>query len=63
MDRALTVDYAHCRYPHGLLEGINNKIKVIKRMAYDFRDYHGFFSIIRAGFPGIPGSVSFWHEQ
>jgi len=31
---------AHCRYPlhTSLLEGINNKIKVIKRMAYGFRD-------------------------
>lgn len=33
---------AHCRYPLGtnLIEGINNKIKVIKRMAYGFRDDH-----------------------
>ena len=31
---------AHCRWPLGtnLIEGINNKIKVIKRMAYGFRD-------------------------
>jgi Transposase len=31
---------AHCRYPLGtnLIEGINNKIKVIKRMARGFRD-------------------------
>ena len=31
---------AHCRWPLGtnLVEGINNKIKVIKRMAYGFRD-------------------------
>jgi hypothetical protein len=35
-----------------LLEGINNKIKVIKRMAYGFRDDHYFFLKIRAGFPG-----------
>ena len=30
---------AHCRFPLGtdLIEGINNKIKVIKRAAYGFR--------------------------
>ena len=46
---------AHCRYPLGtnLIEGINNKIKVIKRMAYGFRDDHYFFLKIRAAFPGI----------
>lgn len=47
---------SHCRYPlhNGLLEGINNKIKVIKRMAYGFRDDTYFFLKIRAAFPGIP---------
>lgn len=47
---------SHCRYPlhTGLLEGINNKIKVIKRMAYGFRDDAYFFLKIRAAFPGIP---------
>jgi transposase len=47
---------AHCRYPlnTGVLEGINNKIKVIKRMAYGFRDDAYFFLKIRAAFPGIP---------
>jgi transposase len=46
---------AHCRYPFGtnLIEGINNKIKVIKRMAYGFRDDGYFFLKIRAAFPGI----------
>lgn len=45
---------AHCRWPlhTSLLEGINNKIKVIKRMAYGFRDDHYFFLKIRAAFPG-----------
>jgi len=35
----------HCTWPlhTGLLEGINNKIKVIKRMAYGFRDHDYFF--------------------
>ena len=47
---------AHCRYPlnTGFLEGINNKIKVLKRMAYGFRDHEYFFLKIRAAFPGIP---------
>ncbi|MBS0557559.1 MAG: ISL3 family transposase [Proteobacteria bacterium] len=47
---------AHCRYPLGtnLIEGINNKIKVIKRMAYGFRDDAYFFLKIRAAFPGKP---------
>jgi transposase len=45
---------AHCRWPlhTSLLEGINNKIKVIKRMAYGFRDDDYFFLRIRAAFPG-----------
>ena len=48
---------SHCRYPlhTSFLEGINNKIKVIKRMAYGFRDDAYFFLKIRAAFPGIPG--------
>jgi len=47
---------AHCRYPLGtnLIEGINNTIKVIKRMAYGYRDDHYFFLRIRAAFPGNP---------
>ncbi len=46
---------AHCRWPIGtnLVEGINNKIKVIKRMAYGFRDDAYFFLKIRAAFPGV----------
>ena len=35
-----------------LLEGINNRIKVIKRMAYGFRDTAYFFLKIKAAFPG-----------
>lgn len=48
---------AHCRWPlhTSLLEGINNKIKVIKRMAYGFRDDTYFFLKIRAAFPGNLG--------
>lgn len=47
---------AHCRYPlhTGLLEGINNKITVLKRIAYGYRDEAYFFLKIRAAFPGIP---------
>ena len=46
---------AHCHWPLGtnLVEGINNKIKVIKRMAYGYRDDAYFFLKIRAAFPGI----------
>ncbi len=48
---------AHCRWPlhTSLLEGINNKIKVLKRMAYGFRDDDYFFLKIRAAFPGNAG--------
>jgi transposase len=47
---------AHCRYPlhTSMLEGVMNKIKVIKRMAYGFRDDEYFFLKIRAAFPGNP---------
>ena len=47
---------AHCRYRlhTSLIEGINNKIKVIKRVAYGFRDDEYFFLRIRSAFPGIP---------
>ena len=37
----------------GLVEGINNRIKVIKRMAYGYRDDAYFFLKIRAAFPGV----------
>ena len=45
---------AHCRHPlhTSVLEGINNRIKVIKRMAYGYRDLDYFFLKIRAAFPG-----------
>ncbi len=36
-----------------LVEGINNKIKVIKRVAYGYRDDAYFFLKIRAAFPGV----------
>jgi transposase len=42
----------HCQYPvhTGRLEGINNKIKVIKRQAYGFRDQAYFKLKIKAAF-------------
>lgn len=56
LERHLDGILSHCRYPlhTGLLEGINNKIKVLKRMAYGYRDDRYFFLKIRAAFPGIP---------
>ncbi|MCA1790956.1 MAG: ISL3 family transposase [Thioalkalivibrio sp.] len=44
----------HCRYPihTGRLEGINNKIKVIKRQAYGYRDDAYFILKIKGAFPG-----------
>ncbi|MGB0414530.1 MAG: ISL3 family transposase, partial [Coraliomargarita sp.] len=45
---------ASAKYPlnTSVLEGINNKIKVIKRMAYGFRDNEYFFLKIKHAFPG-----------
>lgn len=45
---------AHCRWPlhTSLREGINNKIKVLKRMAYGYRDDDCCCLKIRAAFPG-----------
>src|SRR5690606_27330188 len=36
----------------GQLGGVNNKIKVIKRMAYGYRDIDYFLLKIKAAFPG-----------
>ncbi|MEA3394462.1 MAG: transposase, partial [Pseudomonadota bacterium] len=38
----------------GTLEGINNKIKLIKRMAFGYRNTDYFFLKIKAAFPGNP---------
>lgn len=45
----------HSLYPihTGRLEGINNKIKVIKRQAYGFRDDAYFILKIKGAFPGV----------
>lgn len=46
---------AHCRHRinNGILEGVNNKVKVIKRIAYGYRDQDYFFLKIRSHFTGI----------
>jgi transposase len=46
---------ANCRWPLGtnLIEGTNNRIMVIKRMAHSFRDETYFFPKIRVAFLGI----------
>src|SRR5690606_13011596 len=45
---------SHARWPlnTSVLEGINNRIKVIKRMAYGYRDDEYFFLKIKNAFPG-----------
>lgn len=44
----------HCRYPihTGRLEGVNNKIKVMKRIAYGYRDQDYFILKIKDAFRG-----------
>jgi transposase len=46
------VSSASHRLNTSVLEGMNNRIKVIKRMAYGYRDTDYFFLKIRAAFPG-----------
>lgn len=43
---------ARHRLNTSVLEGMNNKIKVIKRMAYGYRENDYFFLKIKAAFPG-----------
>lgn len=45
---------ASALYPmnSSILEGVNIRIKVIKRIAYGFRDSAYFFLKIKAAFPG-----------
>lgn len=47
---------ARVRWPMhtGQLEGINNRVKVMKRIAYGYRDSSFFFLKIKAAFPGNP---------
>ncbi|WP_309578276.1 transposase [Scandinavium hiltneri] len=46
--RIISTNYLHT----SRLEGINNRIKVIKRMAYGYRDNDCFFMKIKIAFPG-----------
>jgi len=45
---------AHCRHPihTSVLEGVNNKAKVTKRVAFGFHDPEYFFLKLRAAFQG-----------
>jgi len=47
------LSFTRYRLTTGILEGMNNTIKVIKRVAYGFRDDQYFFLRIRHAFPGI----------
>lgn len=46
----------HCRHPMhtSRIEGVNNKIKVIKRVAYGFHDPEYFALKVKQAFPGHP---------
>ena len=46
------VNHSSCPIHTGCLEGINNKIKVIKRQAYGFRDDDYFIIKTKGAFPG-----------
>ena len=46
------VNHAKHAVHTGRLEGVNNKIKVIKRIAYGFHDLHYFALKIKQAFPG-----------
>ena len=45
---------ASFRLGTSMLEGINNRIKLLKRQAYGFRDDSYFFLKVKNAFPGIP---------
>jgi transposase len=51
---------SHCRWKlnTSVVEGANNKIKVLKRIAYGYRDEEYFFLKIRAAFPGNPCAIA-----
>lgn len=48
----------HCKHPMhtSRIEGVNNKIKVIKRVAYGFHDPEYFALKVKQAFPGRPGN-------
>ena len=45
-----------CKYEinTSVLEGVNNRIKQIKRRAYGFHDDQYFYLKVKAAFPGLP---------
>ncbi len=49
----------HCQFPIGTskLEGVNNKIKVIKRKAYGFHDTDYFTLKVKQALPGGPSTT------
>jgi transposase len=58
---------SHCRYPihTGVLEGMNNLAKVIKRIAFGFRDDEYFFLKLRAAhlYAGSPLASNLPHRE
>lgn len=46
------IDAGRFGYTTNRLEGVNNKIKVIKRIAYGYRDMEYFFLLIKQALPG-----------
>ena len=48
----------HCKHPMhtSKLEGVNNKIKVIKRIAYGFHDLEYFALKVKQALPGHESS-------
>ena len=50
------VDAGRFGYTTNRLEGVNNKIKVIKRIAYGYRDMEYFFLLIKQALPGKVGN-------
>ena len=46
------IDAGRFGYTTNRLEGVNNKIKVIKRIAFGYRDLDYFFLLIKQALPG-----------
>ncbi len=51
------VEVGRYGFSTGRLEGMNNKIKVIKRIAYGFHDLEYFYLKIKGAFPGIKNNI------
>jgi len=52
------LNYFDYRITNGFVEGKNNRIKTIKRMAYDYRNMDNFRMRILATNPGCKSTVS-----